>query len=92
LNNTAWLCARSQRRLDDALELSQKALALAPSEAAYHDTLAEVQFQRGERAAAVAAAKKALELAPGNVLFIKRLKHFEQDELKTLDGAEGEAD
>jgi tetratricopeptide (TPR) repeat protein len=92
LNNTAWLCARSQRRLDDALDLAQKALALAPSEAAYYDTLAEVHFQRGDRDAAVAAAKKALELAPGNVLFVKRLKHFEQDEVKTLDGAEGEAE
>ena len=92
LNNTAWLAARAQRRLDEALELSQKAIALAPNEAAYHDTLAEVHFQRGDRDAAVAAAKKAQELAPANALFAKRLKHFETSELKTLDRTESDGD
>jgi tetratricopeptide (TPR) repeat protein len=92
LNNTAWLAARSQRRLDEALELSQKAIGLAPTEAAYHDTLAEVHFQRADRDAAVAAAKKALELAPANALISKRLKHFETSELKTLDRTESDSD
>jgi tetratricopeptide (TPR) repeat protein len=92
LNNTAWLSARAQRRLDEALELSQRAIALAPGEAAYHDTLAEVHFQRGDRDAAVVAAKKAQELAPANALFPKRLKHFETSELKTLDRTESDAD
>jgi tetratricopeptide (TPR) repeat protein len=92
LNNTAWLAARSQRRLDEALELSQKAIALAPNEAAYHDTLAEVHFQRGDRDAAVAAAKKAVELAPSSALFAKRLKHFETSELKSLDRTESDGD
>ena len=88
LNNAAWLCARSQRKLDEALALIQKALALTPEEAAYHDTLAEVHFQRGDREAAVAAAKKCVELAPDNKLFATRLKHFESDELKMLDQVE----
>lgn len=92
LNNTAWLAARSQRKLDEALELANKALALAPNEAAYHDTLAEVHFQRGDRDAAVAAAKKGLELAPSNALFQNRLKHFETSELKTLDRTESDAE
>jgi tetratricopeptide (TPR) repeat protein len=90
LNNAAWLCARSQRKLDEALALIEKALVLAPEEAAYSDTLAEVQFQRGDREAAVAAAKKATELAPDNKLFATRLKHFQEDELKTLDGIEAD--
>ena len=63
---------------------------MAPEEAAYHDTLAEVRFQRGEREAAVAAATRAAELAPANKLFAARLKHFQNDDLKTLDGAEGD--
>src|SRR5262249_11463455 len=86
-NNAAWLCARSQRKLDEGLTLVEKALQLAPDEAAYHDTLAEVQFQRGNREAAVAAAQKALELVPENKLFVKRLKHFQMNELKTLDAS-----
>ncbi len=88
LNNAAWLCARSQRKLDEALVLVEKALAIAPDEAAYHDTLAEVHFQHGDREAALAASRKCVELAPDNKLFVTRLKHFHNDELKTLDQVE----
>jgi tetratricopeptide (TPR) repeat protein len=88
LNNAAWLCARSQRKLDEALALVEKAIAVSPEEASYHDTLAEVHFQRGDRKASVAAAKKCVESAPDNKLFATRLKHFESDELKTLDQIE----
>jgi tetratricopeptide (TPR) repeat protein len=90
LNNAAWLCARSQRKLDEALALVERAIAIAPDEASYRDTLAEVHFQRGDREAAVAAAQRAAELSPENKLFATRLAHFQQDELKTLDGTEAE--
>jgi len=89
-NNAAWLAARSQRKLDEALALATKAIELSPDEAAYHDTLAEVHFQRGDRDAAVVAARKALELSGANQLFTARLKHFENDELKSLDGTESD--
>jgi tetratricopeptide (TPR) repeat protein len=88
LNNAAWLCARTQRQLDEALALAQKAVELAPDESAYQDTLAEVHFQRGDREGAVAAAQRCVEIAPDNKLFASRLKHFQEDELKTLDGIE----
>jgi hypothetical protein len=58
---------------------------LAPDEAAYQDTLAEVYFQRGDREAAVAAAQKCVEFAPANKMFAARLAHFRNDELKSLD-------
>lgn len=88
LNNAAWICSRAQRELEEGLKLALKAVELAPEEAAYRDTLAEVHFQRGEREKAVAAAQKCLEIAPANATFAKRLKHFQEDELKTLDGTE----
>jgi Flp pilus assembly protein TadD len=88
LNNAAWMCARAQRKLDRALELAQRATELVPQEASYQDTLAEVHFQRGDREAAVAAARKAVEFAPHSPLFAKRLKHFEEDEVKSLDVTE----
>ncbi|HEY2415652.1 MAG TPA: HEAT repeat domain-containing protein [Pirellulaceae bacterium] len=85
LNNGAWLCARCQRELDEALNLAQRAVQLVPDEAAYQDTLAEVYFQRGDREAAVAAAQKCIDLVPANKMFADRLAHFRDDELKTLD-------
>ena len=85
LNNAAWIAARGQRQLDAALDLAQRAVKVAPHEASYHDTLAEVHFQRGDREPAVAAAQKAAELSPHNKLFAKRLKHFQEDPVKTLD-------
>jgi tetratricopeptide (TPR) repeat protein len=85
LNNAAWITARAQRRLDEGLALIERALKIAPDEASYHDTLAEIQFQRGDRDAAVAAAKKAVELSPHSKLFAARLKHFQEDAVKTLD-------
>jgi tetratricopeptide (TPR) repeat protein len=88
LNNTAWICARAQRKLDEALTLATKAVELAPDESAYRDTLAEVHFQRGDREAAVKAAEKCLEIAPDNKMFAARLKHFREDEVKTLDRME----
>jgi tetratricopeptide (TPR) repeat protein len=90
LNNAAWLCARSQRKLDDALTFVEKAIQLAPEEGAYYDTLAEVQFQRGDRVAAVAAAKKAVEVALESKFSAQRLKHFQDDKLKTLDRIEAD--
>jgi tetratricopeptide (TPR) repeat protein len=85
LNNTAWLAARSQRKLDEALALVERALAIAPDEPAYLDTLAEVHFQRGDREAAVAAARRAAELVPASDFARQRLAHFETSEPKTLD-------
>src|SRR5439155_20766797 len=89
-NNAAWLAARAQRKLDEALTLAEKAVALAPDEPSYHDTLAEAHFQLGDRAAAIAAAQKALDLSPQNTFFATRLKHFQDDELKTLDRLDAE--
>jgi tetratricopeptide (TPR) repeat protein len=90
INNTAWICARAQRNLDEALKLAEKAVEIAPEEAPYRDTLAEVYFQRGDRDAAVAAAQKCVEIAPDYKLYATRLAHFQNDDLKTLDGDEPE--
>ena len=50
--------------LDVALEAATAQLGLVPDEASAHDTLAEVHHYRGERELALAAADKAIELAP----------------------------
>jgi len=85
LNETAWLFARSQRKLPEALELTQQAISLEADVAAYHDTLAEVHFQLGHREAATAAARRCLEMTGPTKQSLARLKHFSDSELRTLD-------
>jgi adenylate cyclase len=50
--------------LDRAAELARRALALDPSTAPAHGTLAFVDLQQGRLAEALAAAERAVELAP----------------------------
>ncbi len=76
-NALAWLLARTDRRLDEALAEAQRATQLRPDEAGYLDTLAEVHDRRGDHQSAVTTAQKALELAPGNRKLTLRLQRFE---------------
>ena len=55
LNDAAWLCARCDQRLNDALAWATKAVATTPDDAAILDTLAEVNFHLGHSAEAVRA-------------------------------------
>ncbi|HTN77113.1 MAG TPA: tetratricopeptide repeat protein, partial [Pirellulaceae bacterium] len=75
-NGLAWTAAISGRKLDEALIYARKSLVLEPNNPSLHDTLAEVHFKRGEVAEAIAAQKKAVELAPGVKLFADRLQKF----------------
>ncbi len=63
-NNAAWLCAVTKRRLDDGLRHAQRAIALAPGEPAYLDTLAEIRFQLGHRAEAIQLLEECIQIDP----------------------------
>jgi tetratricopeptide (TPR) repeat protein len=76
-NSAAWLCACCRRNLDKGLEHSKKAVELAPDNAGYLDTLAEIHFQRGDKDKAVALQKRAIELDPKKPYFRKQLKRLE---------------
>jgi len=77
-NQLGWLFARCRRRLDEALMHATKAVESDPSAAGYLDTLAEVHFQRGDRAKAIELIKKCLKMSSGNVGFYQQqLKRFE---------------
>ncbi len=71
-NNRAWLAARCRRDLDLALEYGRKAVELEPEHANYRETLAEVLFQRGDKAEAVAEIKRCIELDPKNTYLLKQ--------------------
>lgn len=88
-NNLAWLSARCRRRLDEGLEHSRKAVELTPKHAGNLDTLAEVYFQRGDKAKAVELMKQCIDLDPKHQYFRKQLKRFEAGDPKADVPGEG---
>lgn len=78
-SSLALMCAACDRRLDQALEHANQAVLLAPDNVEWLDTLAEVQFHRGQRQAAIETVKHGIELGPGFDDFRRQLKRFEQD-------------
>jgi tetratricopeptide (TPR) repeat protein len=78
-NNVAWLSARCNRRLDDALVHARRAVELRPDRAGYFHTLAEVHIRRGERSEAIAAAKRGLEREPQSAQLKEQLQRFEEE-------------
>jgi len=81
-NTLAWLSACCRRQLARGQEAAETALRLAPNTAAYMDTQAEVLFQRGEQAQALALMKRCLELEPKNAYFQRQLKRIEAGDTK----------
>ncbi len=75
-NNLAWLDARSRRRLEDALDHANTAVALRPNTAAYIDTLAEVYFAMGDRETALKHSNFAVTLTPDDEELIGQNERF----------------
>jgi tetratricopeptide (TPR) repeat protein len=76
MNNLAWLCARAGERLGEAVDLSRRAVALDPVNAAYLDTAAEAMFQTGDHAEAVRLETEALKYRPDDEFMIEQLERF----------------
>ncbi|MBV8781043.1 MAG: hypothetical protein JO353_06570 [Phycisphaerae bacterium] len=76
LNELAWLDARCDEHLDEAVKLSREAVAQAPINGAYLDTCAEATFRAGDAAEAARLESKALENNPGDLFMIGQLKRF----------------
>jgi tetratricopeptide (TPR) repeat protein len=81
-NAIAWLRVCCGRDLDQALEHALKATKLAPKHAGHLDTLAEVYFQRGDKAKALETQRKVVELEPKRAYFRKQLKRIEAGDPK----------
>jgi len=70
LNNLAYLLMMSDgaggqaARVNEAVSLAVKAVALAPNEASFYDTLARARFKAADRDGALKAFERALELEP----------------------------
>jgi hypothetical protein len=60
LNDLAWTSACCNRRLDEALAAATRAVDLDPTDYQTIDTLAEVQFRKGQRQAAITLEQSAM--------------------------------
>lgn len=66
LNNLAWIQLQAKR--PEALDLAQRAVAVAPRRAEYLDTLAQAYAQAGKLEPAIEAQRKAVAFAPDKLL------------------------
>ena len=76
LNNLAWVSARCERRLKEALPLARKANELRPDSASYLDTLGEVLFRLGRKEEAIACAERCVKLSPESSFYREQLERF----------------
>jgi tetratricopeptide (TPR) repeat protein len=77
MNEIAWLCARCDEHLDEALDLSNRAVAAQPQSAAFLDTNAEAHFRKGQAAEAARLETMALKFQPGDPFMEGQLKRFQ---------------
>lgn len=77
-NNLAWMYARCNLKLEEALEHSQTAVELSPHSPVLLDTLAEVQFRLNHRSAAIHSMQRCIQLDPRDPHFRRQLERFLQ--------------
>ena len=80
-NTAAWLASRAHRNLDQAEILLQTALARNPDQSSYLDTMAEVQFARGNRKLALDWSTQAVNFMPLDVMLRRQQERFRHDPL-----------
>lgn len=75
-NTAAWFASRANRDLDQAEKDIKAAISLNAKQAAYLDTMAEIQFAKGDRAKAIEWSNRAMEHAPGDEQIRKQAERF----------------
>jgi tetratricopeptide (TPR) repeat protein len=75
LNNVAWMASQCNRRLDEAILLSRRAVELRPVPT-YMDTLADLEFRVGNVEKAIELSQKCREMEPRDEQHKKQLKRF----------------
>ena len=77
-NNLAWLCARCDEHKEEALKLALEATRAMPDNAAFVDTLAEVQFRLGNYAEAARLERRVVAARPNDRFLREQLRRFEE--------------
>jgi len=82
LNNCAYLLVTAHdptlRDAGEAMKLARKAVELEPTNTSYLDTMAEVQFVRGDVRAARNTITRALELRPADPQLLAQAQRFDE--------------
>ena len=68
-NNLAWLYVSSNRKLDEALQLSQTALRQLPDEPNVHDTLGWIYYRKNMAASAIPHLESSIRTLPNDPTF-----------------------
>jgi tetratricopeptide (TPR) repeat protein len=77
-NNLAWMYARCDLRLEEALGHAQQAVRLSGGIATYTDTLAEAHFRLGHIDEAIELAEECVSLDPRHQHYRKQLQRFRE--------------
>jgi tetratricopeptide (TPR) repeat protein len=80
-NTAAWLASRACRKLDPAEKLLLHALALNPEQPAYLDTMAEIQFAKGNRVKALEWSSEAINFMPLDTMLRRQHHRFQSGPL-----------
>ena len=76
LNNYAWACACAKRNVENAIEISKRAVELRPASAGYYDTLAELYHLNGQTDLAIETIQKAIQINPMRDYYQTQKKKF----------------
>lgn len=80
-NTAAWFASRAGAKLDQAEAQLVKALAANPTQAAYLDTMAEIQFAKGKREKAIEWSHKAIDVLPDDPQLRRQHERFRSEAL-----------
>ncbi len=81
LNTAAWLASRACRNLDQAQGYLEKALVLNPNQSAYLDTMAEIQFAKGNREKALEWSVRAVNFLPLDIMLRRQQDRYRRGPL-----------
>ncbi len=78
LNNLAWMYARCNRKLEEALPLAKRGVELAPNSPVFLDTLAEVKYRLGMVDEAIECMRRCVRLDPRSTNYRGNLVRFRE--------------
>lgn len=79
LNNLAWMFSQCDYKLEEALELAQRGVSLAPLSPVFLDTLAEIEYRLGRVEQALGTMRECVRLDPRDSHYRENVVRFRQD-------------